>query len=54
MANSVVPDQTTPVGAICSGSTLFVSILNLSVILGNFLPQTTSAEDIFRFFFLVL
>ena len=45
MANSVDPDQTAPV---CSGSTLFASILNLSVMLGNFLQQTTSADDIFR------
>ena len=55
MANSVDPDQTAPTGAVCSGSTLFASILNLSVMLGNYLQQTTSAEDIFRcFFFLVL
>ena len=31
MANSVDPDQTAPIGAVCSGSTLFASILNLSV-----------------------
>ena len=55
MANSVDPDQTAPKGAVCSGSTLFASILNLSVILGNYLPQTTSAGDIFRcIFFLAL
>ena len=58
MANSVDPDQTVPIGAIgtvCSGSTLFVSILNSSVMLGNYLQQTTSAEDIFRcIFFLAL
>ena len=45
MTNSVDPDQTAPLGAVCSGSTLFVSILNLSVILGNYLQQTTSADD---------
>ena len=28
MANSVNPDQTAPIGAVCSGSTLFASILN--------------------------
>ena len=28
MANSVDPDQTAPLGAVCSGSTLFASILN--------------------------
>ena len=55
MANSVDPDQTNPMGAVCSGSTLFASILNLSVMLGNYLQQTTSAEDIFRcIFFLAL
>ena len=43
MANSVGPDQTAPKGAVCSGSTLFASILNSSVMLGNYLQQTTSA-----------
>ena len=28
MANSVHPDKTAPIGAVCSGSTLFASILN--------------------------
>ena len=52
MANSVDPDQTAP---ICSGSTLFASILNLSDILGNYLQGMTSADDIFRCtFFLAL
>ena len=32
MANSVDPDQTAPIGAVCSGFTLFASTLNLSVI----------------------
>ena len=55
MTNSVDPDQTASIGAVCSGSTLFVSILNSSVILGNYLQQTTSAGDIFRcIFFLAL
>ena len=48
MANSVEPDQTAPIGAICFGSTLFASIHNSSVMLGNYLQQTTSANDIFR------
>ena len=52
MANSVVPDQTAPIRAVCSGSTLFASILNSSVMLGNNLQQTTSADDIFRCIFL--
>ena len=51
MANSVDPEQTDPLGAVCSGSTLFASILNSSVMLGNFLQQTTSADDIFRSIF---
>ena len=39
----------------CSGSTLFASILKSSVILGNYLQQTTSADDMFRcIFFLAL
>ena len=46
MANSVDPYQTAPIGAVCSGSMLFASILNLSVIIGNYLQQTTSADDI--------
>ena len=50
MAKSVDPDQTAPIGAVCSGSTLFANILNLSAMLGNYLQQTTSADDIFRGF----
>ena len=48
MANRVDPDQTAPIGAVCSGSRLFAPILNLSVLLGNYLQQTTSADEIFR------
>ena len=51
MANSMDPDQTAPTGAVCFGSTLFASILNLSVMLGNYLQQTTSADVIFRCIF---
>ena len=55
MAINVDPDQTAPIGAVCSESTLFASILNSSVIIGNDLQQTTSADDIFRcIFFLAL
>ena len=55
MANSVDPDHTAPIEAVCSGSTLFASILNSSVMLGNYLQQTTSADNIFRcIFFLAL
>ena len=52
MANSVDPDQTATIGAVCSVSTLFASILNSSVMLGNYLQQTISADDIFRCIFL--
>ena len=56
MANSVDPDQTapirsSPIGAVCSGSTLFASILNSSVMLDNSLQQTSSTDDIFRCIF---
>ena len=43
MANSV-----SVLGAVCSESMLFASVLNSSVMLGNYLQQTTSADDIFR------
>ena len=49
MANSVDLDQTAPIGAVCSGSKLFASILNSLVMLGNYFQQT-AADDIFRFF----
>ena len=47
MANSVDPDETAPIGAVCSGSTLFASILNLSVMFGNYLQQTTFSDAFF-------
>ena len=48
-------DQTVPIEAVCSGSTLFAFILNSSVMLGNYWQQTNSADDIFRcIFFLAL
>ena len=47
MANSVNPDQTAAIGAVCSGSKLFASILNSSVKSGNYLQKTTTADDIF-------
>ena len=47
---SVDPDQTAPI-AVCSWSTLFTSILNSSLMLGNYLQQTTTAGDIFRCIF---
>ena len=51
MANSVDLDQTVPIGAVSSGSTLFASILNWTVMLGNYLQQTTSADYIFKCIF---
>ena len=47
MTNSVDPDQ-----AVCSGSMLVASIRYSSVMLGNYLQQTTSADDIFRCIFI--
>ena len=52
MANSVDPDQTAPIGAVYSGSMLFAPTLNLSVTLGSYLQQTTSADNISDAFFL--
>ena len=55
MANSVDPDQTAPIRAVCSASMPFAFMLNSFVMLGNYLKQTTSADDIFRcIFFLAL
>ena len=55
MSNSMDPDLTAPIGTVCSGSTLFASILNSSELLGNYLYQTTLADNIFRcIFFLAL
>ena len=51
MANSVDPDQTAPIGAVCFVSMMFASILYSLVMLGNYLQQTTSADDIFRCIF---
>ena len=51
MANSVDLEQTAPIGAVYSESTLFASILKSSVMLGNYFQQTTSADDIFSCIF---
>ena len=47
MTNSVDPEKTAPIVAVCFGSTLFASILNLSVMLGNHLQQTTFSDAFF-------
>ena len=44
MANSVDPDQTAPMGAVCSGSTLFASILKFFINV----RQLFAAEDFSR------
>ena len=46
MANSVDTDQTAP-----SGPTLFAFILNPSVMLGNYLQQTTFSDAFFSWRF---
>ena len=51
MTNSVDPDQTAPIGAVCSGSRLFASILNSSVMFGNYLQQTSFFRCIFSWRF---
>ena len=51
MANRVDPDQTAPIGAVCSGSTLFASILNSSVKLGKRFQQTTFSDAFFSWRF---
>ena len=42
MANSMAPDQTAPIRAVCSGSMLFASICNLSVLVDLilYIPST--------------
>ena len=47
MPNSVDTDQTVPI----IGSTLFTSILNSSVMLGNYLQQTTFSDAFFSWRF---
>ena len=44
MGNSVDPDQTAPMGAVCSGSTLFASILKF---VSN-VRQLLAADDFSR------
>ena len=51
MANIVDTDQTAPIGAVCSGSMLFASILKSSVMLGNYLQQTTQQTTFSEVFF---
>ena len=50
-ANSVDPDQTAPIEAVCYGSTLFASIRNSSVMLGNYFQQMTFSDAFFSWRF---
>ena len=53
MANSEDSDQAAIyIGAVCSGSTLLASILNSSVMLGNYLQQTTFSDAFFSWRFM--
>ena len=47
MANSVDPDQTAPIGAVCSGFTLFACILKLA----SNVRQLFAADDFGRQYF---
>ena len=51
MANSVDPEQTAPIGAVCSGSTLFASILDSSVMLGNIFAADHFSRQHFQMHF---
>ena len=51
MENSIDQDPTAPIGVVCYGSALFASILNSSVMFGNYLQLTTSTDDILRCIF---
>ena len=55
MSNSVDPDQTAPIGAVCSGSTLFASILNSqqfkAIVCSRRLQQTTFFDAFFSWRF---
>ena len=44
-------DQTAPIGAVCSRSTLFASILNSSVMLGNFFAADDFSRQHFQMHF---
>ena len=47
MANSVNPDQTAPIGAVCSGSTLFACILKFASNVWSRRRQQTTLSDAF-------
>ena len=51
MANILDPDQTAPIGAVCSESMLFASILNSSIMLGIFLAADAFSRRHFQMHF---
>ena len=51
MANSEDPDQTAPIGAVCSGSTLFASILNSPAMLVIFCSRRLQQKSFSDAFF---
>ena len=51
MTNSVDQDQTVPTGAVCSGSTLFASILKFIINVWQLFAADDLADDIFRCIF---
>ena len=51
MTNSLDPDQTAHIGASNPGPPNLVLYLNLSLMLGNYLQQLTSADVIFQMHF---
>ena len=51
MANCVDTDLTAPIGVVCSGSTLFASLLNSSVMFGNYSQQRTFSDSFFSWRF---
>ena len=46
MANSVDPDQTAPIEAVCSGAMLFASMLNSSVMLGALRVKSLTSSNV--------
>ena len=51
MANSVDSDQTAPIEAVCSGSTLFASVLNTPVMLGKIFAADDFSKQHFQMHF---
>ena len=55
MTNNVDPDQTAPIGAVCSGSTLFASILKFVSNVRQLFPADNFSRRNFQMhFFLAL